>query len=170
MGTRREARERAVQFLFQHDLNPPTDLDAALGRFWESQRAAALQAETTGATWGQPPALPPPSAKESVVRLFADPLIRGTLEHRDEIDAHIRRIAKNWELHRIAVVDRNILRLATFELMEVLETPMKVVLNEAIELSKRFGTEDSGAFVNGVLDKVGSLLRPQQKPEVRGGA
>jgi len=161
--SRRRARERAVQFLFQHDLNPPTDLDAALGRFWESQRAAALQAETTGATWGQPPALPPPSAKESVVRLFADPLIRGTLEHRDEIDAHIRRIAKNWELHRIAVVDRNILRLAIFEMLHREDIPPVVSINEAIDIAKKFSTEESGKFVNGILDRIrGELMRPSR--------
>ena len=163
MGTRCEARERAVQFLFQHDLNLLTDLEAALDRFWESQRAAALEAETTGATWGQLPALPPPSPKESVVRLFADPLIRGTLEHRDEIDAQIRRIAKNWELHRIAVVDRNILRLAIFEMLHREDIPPVVSINEAIDIAKRFSTEDSGKFVNGILDKIrGELMRPSR--------
>jgi len=97
-------------------------------------------------------------------------LVAGVIRRLAEVDELIRQASLNWRIDRMAMVDRNILRLATFELMEVLETPMKVVLNEAIELSKRFGTEDSGAFVNGVLDKVGSLLRPQQKPEVRGGA
>jgi len=103
-------------------------------------------------------------------REFAMLLVAGVIRRLAEVDELIRQASLNWRIDRMAMVDRNILRLATFELMEVLETPMKVVLNEAIELSKRFGTEDSGAFVNGVLDKVGSLLRPQQKPEVRGGA
>src|SRR6266581_1110279 len=89
MGKRREARERAVQFLFQHDLNPPEDLPAALEQFWDSQRAAAIAEEKNVATWGQPVELPPPTADEAEVRLFAEPLIRGTLENRDEADALI---------------------------------------------------------------------------------
>src|SRR5512141_2090322 len=80
MGKRREARERAVQFLFQHDINPPEDLQAALEQFWETQRAAAIAEEKGGATWGQPTELAPPTAEEAAVRLFADPLIRGALE------------------------------------------------------------------------------------------
>ena len=82
MGKRREARERAVQFLFQHDLSPVEDLPAALERFWESQRAAAIAREKAVATWGQPLELPPPTADEVAIREFADPLIRGTLENR----------------------------------------------------------------------------------------
>ena len=104
MGKRREARERAVQFLFQHDLNPPDKLDEALEQFWVSQRAASIAEEKAAATWGEPTELPPPTAEEAEVRLFADPLIRGTIEHRDEADALIRKHAKNWELHRIAAV------------------------------------------------------------------
>src|SRR5512137_828498 len=98
MGKRREARERAVQFLFQHDLNPPEDLEAALNQFWDSQRAAAIAEEKGTATWGQPVELPPPSAEEAAVRVFADPLIRGSLQNRDEADAIIKKHAKNWEL------------------------------------------------------------------------
>lgn len=161
MGTRRDARERAVQFLFQHDLNPPTDLEAALNRFWESQRAATIEAETAGPTWGQLTPLPPPSPEETVIRSFADPLIRGTIENRTEIDAQIQRVAKNWDLHRIAVVDRNILRLAIYEMMNREDIPPVVSINEAIDIAKRYSTEDSGKFVNGILDKIRSeLLRP----------
>ena len=86
MGKRREARERAVQFLFQHDLNRPDDLERALGQFWESQRAAAIAEEKGTANWGQPVELPPPTTDEAAIRLFAEPLIRGALEHRDEAD------------------------------------------------------------------------------------
>ena len=112
MGKRREARERAVQFLFQHDLNPPEDLDRALEEFWQTQRAAAIAEEKGPATWGQPHELPPPTAEEAETRLFADPLIRGVIEHRNAIDERIKAHAKNWEFHRIAAVDRNIMRLA----------------------------------------------------------
>src|SRR5947209_1407 len=98
MGKRREARERAVQFLFQHDLNPPEDLAAALDHFWSSQRAAAIADEKAGpATWGETLELPPPTADEAAIRLFSDPLIQGALEHRDEADELIKKHAQNWE-------------------------------------------------------------------------
>ena len=161
MGKRREARERAVQFLFQHDLNPVADLPAALDHFWESQRAAAIAGEKGGATWGQPVELPPPTAEEVAVRAFAEPLIRGTLEHRDEADDLIRKHALNWELHRIAAVDRNILRLAIYEMLHREDIPPVVSINEAVDIAKKFSTQDSGKFVNGILDKIkGELMRP----------
>jgi N utilization substance protein B len=161
MGKRREARERAVQFLFQHDLNPPDDLDAALAQFWESQRAAAIAEEKAAATWGQPVELPPPTAEEAEARLFAEPLIRGTIQHRDALDAQIKKYARNWELHRIAAVDRNILRLAIFEMLYRDDIPPVVSINEAVDIAKKFSTQDSGKFVNGILDKIkGELMRP----------
>jgi N utilization substance protein B len=161
MGKRREARERAVQFLFQHDLNPPENLDRALNEFWDTQRAAAIAGEKGPATWGQPVELPPPTAEEAEVRLFADPLIRGTVEHREEIDTRIRQHAKNWEFHRIAAVDRNIMRLAIYEMLFREDIPPIVSINEAVDIAKKFSTQDSGKFVNGILDKVRSeLMRP----------
>jgi N utilization substance protein B len=161
MGKRREARERAVQFLFQHDLNPPDDIDRALNEFWESQRAAAIAEEKGKATWGQPIELPPPNAGEAEMRLFADPLIRGALQHRESIDEQIKKHVKNWELHRIAAVDRNILRLAIYEMLHREDIPPVVSINEAVDIAKKFSTQDSGKFVNGILDKVkGELLRP----------
>jgi N utilization substance protein B len=161
MGKRREARERAVQFLFQYDINPPEDLQAALEQFWETQRAAAIAEEKGGANWGQRPELPPPTTEEAAVRLFADPLIRGALDHREEADELIKKHAINWELHRIAAVDRNILRLAIFEMLHRDDIPPVVSINEAVDIAKKFSTQDSGKFVNGILDKVkGELLRP----------
>jgi N utilization substance protein B len=153
-----------VQFLFQHDLNPPDDLAAALDQFWGSQRAAALAEDKGAATWGQPVELPPPSVDEAAIRLFADPLIRGTLDHRDEADAIIKKHAINWELHRIAAVDRNILRLAIFEMLHRDDIPPIVSINEAVDIAKKFSTQDSGKFVNGILDKVkGELMRPARE-------
>ena len=161
MGKRREARERAVQFLFQHDLNPPEDLDRALGEFWQNQRAAAIAEDKGPANWGQPHELPPPTAEEAETRLFANPLIRGAIEHRDAIDEHIKRHAKNWEFHRIAAVDRNVMRLAIYEMLFREDIPPIVSINEAVDVAKKFSTQDSGKFVNGILDKVKSeLLRP----------
>ncbi|MFO1487069.1 MAG: transcription antitermination factor NusB [Verrucomicrobiota bacterium] len=162
MGKRREARERAVQFLFQHDLNPPENLDAALAHFWASQRAAAIAEEKGGAaTWGQEAELPPPTTQEAAMRLFAEPLIRGAIEHRDTIDEQIKKYAANWELHRIAAVDRSILRLAIYEMLYRQDIPPIVSINEAVDIAKKFSTQDSGKFVNGLLDKVKSeLMRP----------
>ena len=161
MGKRREARERAVQFLFQHDLNPPENLDQALDQFWDSQRAAAVAEEKGVANWGKPPELPPATPEEAAMRLFAEPLIRGTLEYRDEMDELITRYAKNWDLHRMAAVDRNILRLAIYEMLHREDIPPVVSINEAVDIAKKFSTEDSGKFVNGILDKVkAGLLRP----------
>lgn len=161
MGKRREARERAVQFLFQHDLNPPEDLAQALDHFWDSQRAAAIAGEKGAATWGQKVELPPLSADEAAVRLFADPLIQGALQHRDEADELIKKHVKNWDLHRIAAVDRNVLRLAIFEMLHREDIPPIVSINEAVDIAKKFSTEDSGKFVNGILDKIkDELMRP----------
>jgi N utilization substance protein B len=161
MGKRREARERAIQFLFQHDLNPPSDLDAALNQFWETQRAAVIADEKGAATWGQPVQVPPASADEEEMRNFADPLIRGAVEHREESDEVIRKHAKNWELHRIAAVERKILRLAIYEMLHRDDIPPVVSINEAVDIAKKFSTQDSGKFVNGILDKVkGELMRP----------
>jgi N utilization substance protein B len=161
MGTRHVARERAVQFLFQHDLNPPQKLEEALDLFWEAQRSATLGDKKGEATWGQPVELPPVTADECALREFAEGLIRGTLEHQNELDEQIKKYARNWDLHRMAVVDRNILRLAVYEMMHRQDIPPIVSINEAVDIAKKYSTEDSGKFVNGILDKVkGELLRP----------
>lgn len=144
-------------------MNPPEDLPAALEHFWESQRAAAIAEDKGAATWGEPVELGPPTAEDAATREFADPLIRGTLEHRDEADAIIKKLAKNWELHRIAAVDRNILRLAIYEMLHREDIPPVVSINEAVDIAKKFSTQDSGKFVNGILDKVkGGLMRPSR--------
>ncbi len=159
MGMRREARERAVQFLFQHDLNPPENLEEALNQFWESQRAAASDDAPKQPARAQGAA--PAGAGDAPVRLFADPLIRGTLEHRPEIDERIRKQVRNWALNRIAAVDRNILRLAIYEMLHREDIPPVVSINEAVDIAKKFSTAESGKFVNGVLDKIrGDLMRP----------
>ena len=164
MGKRREARERAVQFLFQHDINPPEDLEGALDQFWDSQRSAAIAEDKGMATWGQPIELPPPTEDEAALRLFAEPLIRGALEHRGEADEIIKKHAQNWDLHRMAAVDRNILRLAIYEMLYREDIPPVVSINEAVDIAKKFSTQDSGRFVNGILDKVkGDLLRPARE-------
>lgn len=161
MGMRREAREKAVQFLFQYDLNQAENLEDALNTFWDSQRSSAIAEEKADARWGEKFDLPPPNTEEIAERMFADPLIRGTLEKVKELDARIVQYAKNWDLHRMAVVDRNILRLAIYEMLFREDIPPVVSINEAVDIAKKFSTEDSGKFVNGILDKVkGDLMRP----------
>jgi N utilization substance protein B len=162
MGKRRESRERAVQFLFQHDLNPPSNLDAELEQFWNSQLAAAIEDEKSGpATWGEKIEPPPPTAEEAETRLFAEPLIKGVLQHRDAIDEQIKKHCKNWDFNRIAAVDRNIMRLAIYEMLYRQDIPPVVSINEAVDIAKKFSTEDSGKFVNGILDKIKlGLMRP----------
>ena len=85
---------------------------------------------------------------------FADQLVQGCAQAQDEIDTKIRSVSKHWRLERMSRVDRNIIRLAAYELMHVPEIPRRVTLNEAVELAKRFGNEESPAFVNGVLDRI----------------
>lgn len=127
MGMRRQARELALQLLYQHE-HTGADLDAMQREF----------DEWTGATDG--------------VREFADFLLRGTLADLEHLDEELARQTAHWRLERLAAVDRNILRLAMFELMHEPDTPPAVVIDEAIEIAKKFGAEESGRFVNGVLD------------------
>jgi transcription antitermination factor NusB len=94
------------------------------------------------------------NAGEPGVRVFALELFNGCRERRDELDAHIQRVAENWDIRRMAVVDRNVLRLASYELLFTNDVPPKVAINEAIDLAKRYSTADSGAFVNGILDRI----------------
>ncbi len=161
MGMRRQARERAVQFLFQHDLNPPEDLEKALNQFWEGQCSSAIAEEKGPATWGEKSEPEPPTSSEAALRLFSDALVRGVLDHRVTLDEVIQKHAKNWDLRRMAAVDRNILRLAIYEMMNREDIPPVVSINEAVDIAKKFSTQDSGKFVNGILDKVkGEIMRP----------
>jgi len=132
---RTRARERALQALYQIDV-AAEGIDDALGRFWKSFEPA-----------------------EREVMDLADALVRGVARHRAAVDEAIERVSTHWRLDRMAKVDRNVLRLAVYELLET-EVPPKVAINEAIELGKKFGSESSGAFVNGVLDKIAAALPP----------
>lgn len=127
MGTRRRARELALQLLYQFELTDAAPEEMQAG--FEEWRNAS-----------------------DSVREFADNLLRGTLERLAKIDEELGHQTTHWRLERLAAVDRNILRLAMFELIFESETPHAVVIDEAIEIAKKFGTKDSGRFVNGVLD------------------
>ena len=137
---RTKARERALQALYQIDV-AAEGIDDALGRFWKSFEPV-----------------------ERVVMDLAEVLVRGVAESRRAIDDTIERISTNWRLDRMAKVDRNVLRLAVYELLRT-DVPVKVVINEAIELGKKFGSESSGAFVNGVLDRVAAELPAERRRE-----
>jgi N utilization substance protein B len=161
MRFRRQARERAIQFLFQHDVNPPEAIEEELDRFWKSQTSAAIAEDHQPATWGKPSEPEPPTPEDDEVRQFGDPLIRGVLEKLSELDGIIGEQTRNWDIERIAKVDRNILRLAIYEMLHRDDIPPVVSINEAIDIAKKFSTENSGRFVNGILDKVkGRLMRP----------
>lgn len=136
MGKRREGREAAIQFLFQNDVN--TGENAGLmEQFWDLR----------------------PSTKN--VREFSEALIKGVLANKAAIDERIQKYTANYELGRIAVVDRNILRVAIYEMLFCNDVPPVVSINEAIEIAKKFGAEESGRFVNGILDSVKhELTRP----------
>ncbi len=135
MGKRRRAREAALSILYQLEFRP--------GKTEEVFRTF----------WADSP-FPPE------VQAFAQELVAGTVAHREEIDTLISRYAEHWHFSRIALVDRNILRVATYEFLFHQEIPEKVILNEAIEIAKQYGSEDSGRFVNGILDKIRTITRP----------
>ncbi len=133
MSIRRRAREIALQVLYQLDISQG-DVREVVDLYWENFRPAAKARE------------------------FCQRLIEGVRQNQGQIDQLIEENSENWTLKRMAAVDRNILRLATFELLLCPDIPFKATLNEAIELAKKFGTDDSGAFINGILDKIHSLL------------
>ena len=93
-------------------------------------------------------------AAEDQVKDFANALVKGTFEHLEDIDKLISTYAKNWQLKRMAVIDKNIIRMGAFELLFLKDTPPKVALNEAVELAKRYGDIESSKFVNGILDRI----------------
>ena len=148
MSKRREGREAAIQFLFQADLNdtPAPELATI---FWQMR---AEEKQTA------------PTAK---VRAFAEELIAGVAAHREEIDTRITACLVNFELGRLAAVDRNVLRVAIHELLYSPEVAPVIIINEAIEIAKKFGTEKSGGFINGVLDRIKNEIgRPSRGPAV----
>jgi N utilization substance protein B len=129
MGPRRKARECALQMLFQWDITHDS-IDQIASTFFEDQEE------------GQ------------AVGNFARQLVTRTVEHIEQIDALIQRHAEHWRLDRMATVDRNLLRLATQEFLFDKETPKTVVINEAIEIARRFSTQESPQFINGILDSI----------------
>ena len=129
MGLRRQGREFALQLLFQVEMTRDSIVDVAQ-RFWTTQDP------------------------DQDARAFADELAAGTLENLTGIDQRIAGATEHWRLERMAVVDRNVLRIAVFELAYRQETPTAVVIDEAIEVVRKFGAPESAPFINGVLDAI----------------
>lgn len=129
MGSRRKARELALQMLFENDITGTAPREMF-------DRSVDLRKAPPG------------------VRDFTERLVSGTLAHRDDLDALISKQADHWRLSRMPIVDRNILRLALFELLHEPSTPCPVVIDEALEIAKRFSTPRSSQFINGILDGV----------------
>lgn len=138
MATRRHAREWAVQLLFQLDMNPPRDLGEAISQFMADK------------------------APDAKARDFAERLVRGVGERLAEIDTLLTRHAKHWDLGRMSTLDRNILRMGTYELLANADVPAAVVINEAVDLAKFFGSTESGRFVNGILDAILHQEKPRR--------
>lgn len=132
MGARHSGREAALQMLFQLEVSAAS-ADLTINLFWRSFE----EADPEG-------------------RAYADAIVRGVADHLPEIDKKIGAASQNWRLERMSRVDRNLLRLGTWELLYKPDVPRAVVLDEAVELAKSFGTEESSSFVNGVLDRVAS--------------
>lgn len=133
MGTRRKARELAVQLLYQHDL-AKTDSVKAMTLFWEYF-----------------PANPE-------VREFCEQLVNGTLDRLAVIDEVLAESSEHWTISRMSIVDRNILRLSVHELLDRPDIPPNVSIDEAIEIAKKYSTHDAAVFINGVLDRVKRTL------------
>ena len=142
MGTRRESRELALQALYQIDLLGGVEVDAkSLALFWEHFEPGG----------------------EAEVLTFARELVEGVRAHGERIDALIAATAEHWRLPRLSRVDLSLLRLATYELLERPEIPASVTINEAVEIARRFGSEESAGFVNGVLDHIARQLAEDRR-------
>jgi len=145
MGARRKARVCALQMLFQYDVARPR-VDELTSSYWEA----------FGEEMGD------------VAQDFSDQLALGAISHLDEIDALIKKRAENWRISRMAVVDRNILRLAIYEFLYETETPKTVVINEALEIARRFSTFEATQFINGILDAIKRDLDTGQSASMGG--
>lgn len=152
MGARRRSRELALQTLYALEFGGP-DVERAIVDMRE--RAS------------EPPRTEDEDLRDLVrggddVLDFAAMLVRGVANHRQDIDALLGRCSTNWKVPRMAMVDRNILRMATFELLHLPDIPPKVTLNEAVEIAKRYGSKDSSAFINGILDRIAQMSRSHE--------
>jgi len=156
LGKRRNGREYALKILYSlYDQERP--LEDILSDFWENFR---FSEDVLGEAEEIEDSTVSPEVKE-----FAEYIVRGVYEHLEEIDAVLRETSKNWSLDRMARLDLSLMRQACFELMYEPSVPDRVVINEAVEIAKRYGTKDTSAFLNGVLDKVAHQVATRRKTE-----
>jgi transcription antitermination protein NusB len=147
VGPRRRSREIALQILHQMDVGgePQADADGMIARYFAHlapESAPVADDEHAG----------DPAAR--VDRDLVNELVRGVSQYRAEIDAQLTELSRNWRLERMGIVERNVIRIALFELGHAPNVPTAVVINEAVELAKRYGTAEGVAFVNGLLDRA----------------
>jgi transcription antitermination protein NusB len=142
MGARRRARECALQMLFSYDVTH-SSVEELIETYWGEMAEAAED-----------------------VRDFANELVNGTIAHLNEIDELIRLRTEHWRITRMAIVDRNLLRLAIFEFLYQPTTPMTVAINEALEIARRFSTHEATQFINGILDAIKRDVESQTVPEM----
>lgn len=156
---RTRAREIAMQVLFQFDLRGAgyaDEVGSSVRELCRQEWLAGMQDEEpqAGDDAEAPRGHKNRRGGEQEVVAFAQRLVEGTLQHRDEIDQRLQAVTRNWDLKRMAIVDRNVLRMAAYELLYCADVPPKVAINEAIEIGKKFSTANSGGFINGILDRV----------------
>lgn len=150
-GSRRTGRELALKIIYSLQ-DKETGIEAVLTDFWKNFR---FQEDILGEPFDDFDSQLP-----FEVRQFAEELARGVDQYQEELDSLIKELSTNWALERMARVDVSILRLGAFELLHRPETPVSVIINEAVEIGKRYGTKETPAFVNGILDKISRLHRP----------
>lgn len=142
MRRRTKARECALKVLYQIDITND-DCNDSLRAFWAAE-----------------------SGTEETVKEFATQLVKSVKDNIKEIDNIISKYATNWQIERMAVIDRNILRIATFEILYLSDIPPKVSINEAVDIAKKYGDTNSGKFVNGILDKI-SRVKKEIRPSLK---
>ncbi len=140
MGTRRQARELAMQALFYMDMQKHASeemLEYFCGCFCTSKKS----------------------------RPFLIKLVNGVLDEKGQIDALVERFSQNWQINRMSCVDRNVMRIAVYEMLYCDDIPPKVSINEAVDIGKKFGTQESGAFINGIMDSIRAALEKEGTSE-----
>jgi len=138
---RRRSREYALQILFQLDLTGERDMDDVFREFWEG------------------------NDEPEEVREFTYAIVKNTRENLEKIDSLIKDAAEHWSIERMAVIDRNILRAATYEIVFRSDIPPSVAINEALEIAKKYSTEDSAPFINGILDRIAHSVTPSTQKD-----
>ncbi|MFQ6083293.1 MAG: transcription antitermination factor NusB [Candidatus Aminicenantia bacterium] len=137
MGERRKSRESALQILFQLEF-VNNDLEKIINQYWKNRKSSEK------------------------VKNYANWLVKGVISSREKIDKLIKSSSEHWRLPRMAVVDRNILRIAVFEFLFERDVPPPVIINEAIEIAKKYSTEEAGQFVNGILDGIKKKIEEEK--------